>query len=467
MNVWLGERIRLLNSSQLLPTYNMSKILKLNSGHLSIKQCLRALNDIVDKHWIFRTRLKFDVECGILYQSIHSTNNYSIRVSSIKNEQEQKRLLHEEMWTPFDTEYNGVFRCHFIRYDYGDNEDELSIGDLLAFYFHHGSFDGRAMDLFLDEFKLAYKGEILHRPYLQYIDYSVHERKLPMTDARSYWRELLRDYDWNRLLNLGQNKRQLSACRSGRGEQLSFRIPSSIVHSIISNANQLNVTLFQLGLTCYYIFLNQLSSHNRDACIGVIHLNRYRPELVSMIGMFVNILPCRIVNMDLDKLSFIELLYNVQKTFLQSVQYAYLPYDELINLHRKPCSYLQLPYLQTVFSVDTTIIDYTNTDNIMLNDSCCVSTYKIEEKDIEIGFKFDLDVSFAYDKRNGTIDCVWAYMFDIFQRETIEQYGLRFNQLLIQLFGSNHIEQLQRPLNETILLDKSQTNNDNLIVRKR
>jgi non-ribosomal peptide synthetase component F len=235
---------------------------------------------------------------------------------------------------------------------------------------------------------------------------------------------------------------------------------------MIHYADKLNVTLFQLGLTCFYLFLTQLSYDNRDACIGVIHLNRYRPELVSMIGMFVNILPCRIVNMDLDKLSFIELLYKVQQTFLESVEHAHLPYDELINLYRKPTSHLQLPYLQTIFSVDTTIIDYTNMDDIMIGDSCHLSTYKMKDKDIEIGYKFDLDVSFAYDKLASTIDCVWGYMFDVFQRETIEQHANHFNQLLTQLFASNHKEQLQIPLNEIITWNKDKINNHNQVIRK-
>jgi hypothetical protein len=66
MNIWLDERIRFVKSLKLLPMYNMSVILKIDSGSLLINQCLRALNSIVDKHWIFRTRLTFDAEQGIV-----------------------------------------------------------------------------------------------------------------------------------------------------------------------------------------------------------------------------------------------------------------------------------------------------------------------------------------------------------------------------------------------------------------
>ncbi|CAF1270471.1 unnamed protein product [Adineta ricciae] len=460
-SIWLAEHTRFIDWPQLAPVFNMNMIFQIDAGQLSIDRCLQALNSVVSKHWIFRTRLMFDVKHGILRQSIHNAITYPMRVSTVHDEQQQKKILREEMWTPFDTENNGVFRCHFIRYDHGDNKDILLTNDLLLFNFHHGSFDGQAIDLFLDELKLAYAGEELQTPCLQYIDYSVHERTLLMSEACTYWKELLCDYAWDRQLNLGSTKQSLSARRTGQGELLSITIPLEIARSMVMCANELNVTLFQLGLTCYYLFLAQLSAHNRDACVGVIHQNRYRPELVSMIGMFVNILPCRIVNADLDKLSFIELVYKVQKAFLTSVQHAHLPYDKLIDLHRVPNSHLQFPYLQTIFSVDTTLIDYTNMDDIMFGDSCRISTYKKPIKDIDVGYKFDLDVSFSFDKHAMTIDCVWGYMSDVFERETIEQHANSLVKLLTQLFGSNRTDQLHLPLNEIITLNTNETNETN------
>ena len=456
--VWLAERTRFIRCSPPIPIFNMPMILRIDSGHLSIERCLRAITDIIAVHSIFRTRLAFDVERGILFQSIGETHEFPFRVSTVHDDEQRALLLREELWTPFDTEHEGVFRCHFIRYHHdGDLTDRLAVGDLLVFYFHHGSFDGRAMDVFLDELQLAYVGEKLQPSRLQYIDYSSHERTLPMAEARTYWRELLQDYAWDRQLHLGSTKRVFSARRSGRGSQLSVAIPSDIVRSMINCAHQLDVTLFQLGLTCFYLFLTEISPGNRDACIGVIHLNRYRPELASMIGMFVNILPCRISNASLHDLSFAELLRKVQKTFLASVQHAHLPYDELLNLHRVPTRYFQFPFLQTLFSVDTSTIDYTNTDDIRLGDTCHLSTYKTDIKDHEIGFKFDLDFSFAYDVQAETIDCLWAYMLDVFEPETIEEHSRHFIRLLTRLFGSTRAEQLHLPLDQITEIDEEKS----------
>ncbi|UJR07737.1 hypothetical protein I4U23_012021 [Adineta vaga] len=96
-------------------------------------------------------------------------------------------------------------------------------------------------------------------------------------------------------------------------------------------------------------------------------------------------------------------------------------------------------------------------DKIQIDDSCCVSTYNRDEKELEIGFKFDLDVSFAYDKQEKTMNCVYAYMFDIFQQETIEQHANQFNQLLNRLFQSDDCKQLRRPLNEILIWNKDKS----------
>ncbi|CAF1483968.1 unnamed protein product [Rotaria sp. Silwood1] len=172
----------------------------------------------------------FDAKSGLLRQSIHDRFTYPIRISTINDEQEQAKLLHEEMWTPFDTEHDGVFRCHLIQYDHNHQKDRLSNGDLVVFYFHHGSFDGRAIDLFLGELKVAYSGGELQSPCLQYIDYSFHERKLAMTEARNYWSELLQDYGWDRQLNLGGTKKPMSARRTSRGFSSRYGIfPADMV----------------------------------------------------------------------------------------------------------------------------------------------------------------------------------------------------------------------------------------------
>jgi acyl carrier protein len=289
-----------------------------------------------------------------------------------------------------------------------------------------------------------------------------------MTEARNYWYETLKEYGWDRQLDLGAlSTSVLSARRREQGSSLIVKIPLEISHSMIECANQLNVTLFQLGLTCFYLFLTQISSHNRDACVGINHLNRYRPELASTIGMFVNVLPCRIKIDSLEFISFIELVNKVQKIFLESAQYSHLPYDQLIDLHRVSNSNVQLPFLQTIFRVDTDKIDYKNMNGIILDNSCHLSNYVSQDQNT--GGHFDLEVSLIYDKTTETIECEWSYFSDAFEKSTIDTHANCFIQLLIQLFQSNTYTQLQLPLNKIIVFknedrDKPKENNNNVRV---
>lgn len=448
----------------------MPSVLQVESGYFSIDKCIKALNEIVAQHWIFRTRLAFDVEQGSLRQIIHPRIHYPVCVSTYKDEIEREIAVNNEVYRPFDTESQGVFRCHFIQKCDHNQKNELSMGDVIIFHFHHGSFDGRAVDLFLEQFKLAYECEQLQAPALQYIDYSIHERNLSMTEARNYWYETLKDYGWDRQLDFGAlSTSLLSARRREQGSAIFIKIPLQIARSMIKFANQLNVTLFQLGLTCFYLFLCQISPDNHDACIGINHLNRYRPELGSSIGMFVNVLPCRIKIESLGSISFIELVNKIQRIFLESVQYSHLPYDQLIDLHRVPNSCVKLPFLQTIFRVDTDTIDYKYMNGIILNNSCHLSNYTLQDQNT--GGHFDLELSLMYDKTEETIECQWSYLFDAFEKSTIDAHANCFITLLTQLFELNTDIQLKLPLNKIIIFkkedrDKPKENNNDIRVKR-
>ncbi|CAF4040185.1 unnamed protein product, partial [Didymodactylos carnosus] len=86
---------------------------------------------------------------------------------------------------------------------------------------------------------------------------------------------------------------KLDQQRTGQGGYLTIELDSFLVDRILKYAQQCNVTLFQLALTCYYVFLFKLTNGEKDLCIGSVSSNRYRPELQELIGMFVNLLPYR------------------------------------------------------------------------------------------------------------------------------------------------------------------------------
>ncbi|CAF4457467.1 unnamed protein product, partial [Didymodactylos carnosus] len=155
-------------------------------------------------------------------------------------------------------------------------------------------------------------------------------------------------------------------------------------------------------------------------------------------GMFVNLLPYRFT---LDPtLSFNNLLLQIQQLCLNILDYSYLPYQQIIALHRQeeklqPNGLLLQP-IQTTFQFQSTaykcrrihLKDDINLDEFMNDD------YFANRKSVS---KFDLSLSMNHNINNQTITCSFEYSTDVFNMPTIQILCDRFQVLLAKLFSSS------------------------------
>ncbi|CAF3945705.1 unnamed protein product, partial [Rotaria sp. Silwood1] len=89
------------------------------------------------------------------------------------------------------------------------------------------------------------------------------------------------------------------------------------------------MTLFQLGLACYYAFLFKLTNGQQDLCVVSVNANRYRYEIQDIIGMFVSTVPYR---QQIDPtLSFDHFVHEVQKTCLEILSHSHYPLQNIIE----------------------------------------------------------------------------------------------------------------------------------------
>ncbi|CAF4113455.1 unnamed protein product, partial [Rotaria sp. Silwood1] len=211
----------------------------------------------------------------------------------------------------------------------------------------------------------------------------------------------------------------------------------------------------QVCLTCYYIFLFKLTKNNeKDICIGSFVANRYKQEFENLIGYFVNTLPYRLF-VD-PNLSFSEILLQVQHLCLNILKYSYLPYQEIIKLHRHTTmnineekSSISLPFIQTVFLFILSN-KYNNTINLEQGELSVITDEDFGiDKSISL---YDLTLSMKYDTLNSTIICSFDYSTDLFERKTIENLCERFQILLKQLFLTSFDIEKQSIYNLSILL---------------
>ncbi|CAF4595080.1 unnamed protein product, partial [Didymodactylos carnosus] len=207
--------------------------------------------------------------------------------------------------------------------------------------------------------------------------------------------------------------------------------------------------MFQLGLTIYYVFLFKLTNGEKDLCIGTMSANRYRQQLQKMIGMFVNTLPYRF---QLDpRQTFHDTLLQVQHLCLQMLEYSYLPYQQVIQLHRgvrEQQRQSSLPFIQTTFQFESLNNLHSNSDDIFcqLREEEDILTHETRVS------KFDLSLSMNYNVRKKTMSCSFNYSCDLFERTTVQTMCDRFQILLRQLFNSSSFNIDLQPLYELSIL---------------
>src|SRR5277367_2885790 len=215
---------------------------------------------------------------------------------------------------------------------------------------------------------------------------AVIEQEMPMTGASMFWLDILHDCHLDRSLPLPYDRYRLSdEHRSGRGTSISFDFGQDLSHHFLAYASSNDITLEYLALTCYYAFLFKLTNGERDLCIGMNTHGRYKEELMSVIGMFVNTIPLRC---QLDHhWSFHQLIEHVQEMMINNLKYSYIPLQRILAQHpnvSKPA------FLDTSFVFSSVESEHLETE-VMIGDSRLHSmpiSIKIGEKEIISKFDF-------------------------------------------------------------------------------
>ncbi|CAF1457723.1 unnamed protein product, partial [Adineta steineri] len=452
--IWLDERIRFDPDKPQVAIYNMPFVYRLQPDHtLSIERLLHALQLIVLKHQSLRTSLVFNAEKNQIMQRIIDLNNdhkqmLSVIESTHETDKQLTEIMHDEKRNPhlFDLAQGLVFRCHIIYYKQISSNHLLSHKDILIFNFHHALFDFPSMKVFHHDLNQAYTtGQLLYdnNTNLRYLDYAVIEQQMPMTGASMFWLDALQDCKLDQPLSLPFDRYRLSnEHRTGRGTSISFDFGQDLSHDFLIHASSNNISLEHLALATYYVFLFKLTNGEKDLCIGINTDDRYRDELGSIIGMFVNAIPLRC---QLDPhLSFHKVTKHVQDNMINCMKYSYFPLQHILNQHPN----ISTPvFLDTSFDfVSSTTKDEKN--EIMIGDSrFSLLPYSITISEDEIMSKFDFILSFQHDLNLNKFSCTVNASVDLFNAETICIIAQRLQAMLHQQFTSFN-SKTNKPIHE-------------------
>jgi non-ribosomal peptide synthetase component F len=259
---------------------------------------------------------------------------------------------------------------------------------------------------------------------------------MPMTAASMFWLDTLHGCNLDRSLSLPYNRYRLSdEHRTGRGISVSFDFGKDLSHDFLACVSSNNIQPQHLVLACYYVFLFKLTNGERDLCIGMNTHGRYREELISVVGMFVNAIPLRC---QLDPhWSFHQLVEYVQEMMTDSLEYSYFPLQRILAQHPKTS---KPAFLDTSFAFSSTENESTENEVIIGGSRLHSMPISIKISENEIMSKFDFALTIHYNQSINQLSCAIDASLDLFNRTTFDKIAQRFESMLEQLFKRTDVQ---------------------------
>jgi Condensation domain len=191
-------------------------------------------------------------------------------------------------------------RAPLIRYKlFHLSEDH---GYVLTIVLHHIVADGWSVDRLQAEFAELYAAHVEQREprldplSISYVDFALWQREhlAPGSDLVErqlrFWREQLQGAP--DVLNLPTD-RPRPKTMTHSGDSLLVELTSTVYDDLEVLRQESGATLYQVLMAVYAVLLHRYSGQD-DIVIGSPIANRHRPEVESLVGMFVNTLALRV-----------------------------------------------------------------------------------------------------------------------------------------------------------------------------
>lgn len=300
-------------------------------GRLDVGALKRALNRLVERHAILRTR--FTVIDGRPMQVIDPQLELDIEIRDLTGLQqadsyvEVLRQATEEGQRAFDLEHGPLLRATLWRLDQVDQVLQLNL--------HHIVFDEWSQGVLYRELEQIYASELggyqvqLPKLPVQYADYAAWQRKWVQSDVCQakvdYWKGILSSapvalgFPWD-------NPR--SRQESYRGTTLRRKLPAGLLYGLKQISRESQTTLFMTLLAGFYSLIYRYTGQS-DLVVGTPVTSRRQPELEGLVGYFLNTLALRLSVDGGEK--FADLLQRLRRATLEGIDQSDAPFEKVLE----------------------------------------------------------------------------------------------------------------------------------------
>ena len=402
--------------------YNVPVAIEL-LGALDLEALQRALNSLIARHEILRTRFACPEEAPV--QLVEENAEAPIALQDLtafepaERHAESRRILQAEVNRPFELGKAPLIRLTLLRLDADTHWLILNL--------HHIVSDEWSLRICLRELTTLYgayrDGNEITLPELpiQYADYAVWQRDWlrgeVLETQLAYWRkqlagappvlELLPDFP----------RPAAPTCRAGSAWRA---LPAGLVGGLKDLAGSSGASLFMVLLAAFKTLLHR-HTHQTDILVGSPVAGRNRIETEGLIGFFVNTL---VLRTDLSgNPTFEELLARVRETTLGACANQDLPFEKVVEeLHPERASHM--PFTRIVFALQNPGLENLQWPGL-------AARWLDAELD---GSKFDL--TFLVRESNAGLVAFAEFDRDLFQPDSIARLLEHFEILLSGIAAS-------------------------------
>jgi hypothetical protein len=323
------ERLwRLHQESPDLVSWNVDAASRMQ-GDLHVPAFAAALRELIRRHAALRA--SFPLVDGRPVQRVaeHAPLDFSLidltALPAERREAEGYRALFDRTRARFDLERGPLMRAALVRLGEREHLSLLTI--------HHTATDWITFQILLQELKALYEAaragapSPLSEPALHFPDYVLWEREQwsgeALREAADFWRRELAGFPL--VLDL-PGDRPRPPVQSQRGGMIHFRSGPAVAERLRALARREGVTVFMALLAAVDALLFRLTGRER-LVVGSNSANRPRPELDSVVGLFLTQVPFA-VDLAGDP-TFRELLGRVKRSALAAYTHPGIPFDRL------------------------------------------------------------------------------------------------------------------------------------------
>ncbi len=380
-------------------------------GDLSLPALQHAVDTIVERHPVFRTRII--EEGGVPFQVVDEARSTPIEVIEIPASSDLAAVLRQEAGAPFD-----LANEHPIRTKVFKLTDDDHIVSIVA---HHIVTDADSMGIVNRELEALYGAHVEGRSVelpdvgMSYVEFaSQQEERLTLDNPDLKW--------WLDTLNGATADLDVPTDRirppqtGGEAGIVRLEVDREVALEIERLARDEGMTPFMAYLTIYALLIHRFTRQD-DFVIGIPSTERNRLDLENVVGFFVNSLPIR-VRIEPGETAR-AMLKRIRAAVLEALAHRNVPFDAMIEHIDAPRDPSRTPAFQTMFdmrAVSTSPLSLANLSTVPVG--------------VDLGghpAKFDLRTFVT--SREGNVSFLIEYRKDLFDEDSIVPMAEHFQEL--------------------------------------